>query len=65
MKLTPREKLLQAIRKNPNATFEELKRACKMSNKSVVDYHIKKLIAAGIIRKGNRWEIVTDPPASS
>jgi DNA-binding MarR family transcriptional regulator len=58
MKLHPSQKLiLKAIRKNPNLMPAEIAEltGLKFDN---TRYHIAKLIKAGVIRDGNRWEVL-------
>ena len=49
--------LLKAIRKNPNSSIRELQEACGIKNISVADYHLNKMMAAGLIYKVNKWVI--------
>lgn len=56
------EKILRLIKENPSITNKELARLCDITEDGVF-YHIKKMKAAGIIRrigpdKGGHWEIV-------
>ena len=53
-----RKKIIRFLKANPEATFEEIRKAAGVSSKSVVDYHIKTLMAAGMLRKINQWEVV-------
>lgn len=50
--------LLQAIRQNPNASLKQLRDASGIKTLSVVEYHLKKMIENGLIRKSPRWEII-------
>lgn len=52
--------ILKAIRKNPEITVRELQTVCKIVSSSNVQHHLLVLQAEGIIRKVNRWEILTD-----
>jgi predicted transcriptional regulator len=54
------KKLLDAIKKRPESTIRDLQKACKISSASVADYHLTKMMAAGWIRKLNRWEIIVE-----
>ena len=56
------EKILRLIKENPSITNKELAMLCEITVDGVF-YHIKKMKAAGIIRrigpdKGGHWEIV-------
>jgi hypothetical protein len=60
MKLKPnktRSLILKAIKADPNATYRELQAACGASSTSVVEHHVLRLMAAGLIAKGTRWII--------
>jgi len=52
--------ILKAIKSDPNITVRGLQKAVKISSTSVVDYHLNKLMAHGYIRKGNKWEIMSN-----
>jgi DNA-binding MarR family transcriptional regulator len=52
------QRLLKAIKHNPNASVRELQMATKMSSPSIVDYHLTKLIAQELVKRGARWEIL-------
>ncbi len=54
------QRLLKAIKQDPNASVRDLQKATRMSSPSIVDYHLTKLIAQGLVRRGNRWEIIKD-----
>jgi predicted transcriptional regulator len=59
MKITAKhQELLRAIKKNPNATLRELMEKADMNSTSTVDYYIKNLMVEGLLRRGNKWEIV-------
>lgn len=59
MKITAKhQELLRAIRKKPNATLRELGEAIDIHSTSTVDYYIKTLMVEGLLRKGNKWEII-------
>jgi predicted transcriptional regulator len=60
MKDTPETKILKAIKANPQSTIREIAKAAELSSVSLADYHLKALIRKGLIRKVNRWEILTD-----
>lgn len=51
------KKLLDAIRKKPESTIRDLQKACKISSVSVADYHLTKMMAAGLIYKVNKWVV--------
>ncbi len=55
---SPRNRLLAAIKKQPEATVRELQKMAKMSSPSVVQHHLLVLQANGVIRKINKWEII-------
>ena len=62
MNLHPSQrKLLNAIRRKPDASIRELQRMSGISSTSVADYHLTKMMAAGIIRKVNEYEILIEP----
>lgn len=62
MKLSRKHQdLLKAIRKNPNATLRELQDVIDANATSVVDYHLTKLMAKGLLRKGDKWTVVEQP----
>lgn len=52
------QELLKAIRKNPNVTLKELQAVIDANSIPIVDYHLKSMMAEGLIRKGNKWEII-------
>ena len=59
------EKNLRLIKENPSITNKELARLCDITEDGVF-YHIKKMKAAGIIRrigpdKGGHWEVIEKP----
>ena len=59
------EKILRLIKENPSITNKELARLCDITEDGVF-YHIKKMKAAGIIRrigpdKGGHWEVIEKP----
>lgn len=57
---TTHKKLLAEIRKNPNSTLAEYGAAIGVSAPATVDYHMRTLIINGLVRKGNKWEIIED-----
>ena len=59
------EKILRLIKENPSITNKELARLFDITEDGVF-YHIKKMKAAGIIRrigpdKGGHWEVIEKP----
>ena len=59
------EKILRLIKENPSITNKELARLCDITEDGVF-YHIKKMKAAGVIRrigpdKGGHWEVIEKP----
>lgn len=56
--MTNQQKLLRAIAKNPDATIRDLMKATDISSTSLVNYHVKQLIADGKIRKLQRYEVL-------
>ena len=59
------EKILRLIKENPSITNKELAMLCEITEDGVF-YHIKKMKAAGIIRrigpdKGGHWEVIEKP----
>ena len=59
------EKILRLIKENLSITNKELARLCDITEDGVF-YHIKKMKAAGIIRrigpdKGGHWEVIEKP----
>ncbi len=50
-----RKRILAALRKDPNMHMGQLKKAAKIASKSVVSYHLNKLIAEGKISKQARY----------
>lgn len=62
MKITEiHKKLLRAIKKNPNGTLRQYGEEIGVSSTSTVDYYRKDLMLAGLLRRGNKWEIVEQP----
>lgn len=58
MKAHPvRSKIIAYLKENPEASIREIKTAVGISSTSVVDYHITKLAAAGVLKKINRYEV--------
>ena len=55
--MTSKQRILEAIKQNPNATYAELARACGMSVTNVV-YHTEKLIEQGKVRIRDKWEVL-------
>jgi predicted transcriptional regulator len=53
--MTSKQRILEAIKQNPNATYAGLAKTCNMSVTNVV-YHTKKMIDAGIIKRG--WVVL-------
>ena len=54
-----RKKLLRFLKGNPEASVRDMKKAAGLSSTSVVDYHIGKLMAEGLLRKvPQRWEVM-------
>ena len=56
------EKIFRLIKENPSITNKELARLCDITEDGVF-YHIKKMKAAGVIRrigpdKGGHWEVI-------
>lgn len=61
----PKQKaILKAIRKDPEITVRSLQKLLKISSSSVVQHHLLKLQAEGVIRKVNRWEIINQDAAT-
>lgn len=60
MKDKPEDKILKAIKINPESTVREIAKAAGLSGSSHADYHLKALMLKGKIRKVNKWEILTD-----
>ena len=59
------EKILRLIKENPSITNKELAMLCEITEDGVF-YHIKKMKAAGVIRrigpdKGGHWEVIEKP----
>lgn len=52
-----KERILEAIKQNRNATYAELAQASGLSITTVV-YHMRKMIDSGVIRQGRKWEIL-------
>ena len=50
--MTSKEKILEAIKQNPNASYMDLAKACGMS-KTNVFHHVQGLIKQGIVEKIN------------
>lgn len=55
--MTSKDKILEAIKQNPNASYRDLAKACGMS-KTNVYHHVQRFIADGIVGTGYRWEIL-------
>lgn len=61
MKLSRKHQdLLRAIRKNPNATLRELQEVIGANSTSVVDYYLTKMMARGLLKKNDKWEIINE-----
>lgn len=59
MKITDiHKKLIREIGKNPNATLKKLGIVTGIHATATVDYHLKALMAEGLLRRGNKWEVV-------
>ena len=59
------EKILRLIKETPSITNKELAMLCEITEDGVF-YHIKKMKAAGVIRrigpdKGGHWEVIEKP----
>lgn len=50
-----RDRILAAIKRNPNATIRELVKSSKASSTSVVAYHIHVMLASHILSRGAKW----------
>lgn len=62
MKITEmHKKLLREIRKNPNVTLKELGVITGIHATATVDFHLRALMIEGLLRRGNKWEIVEQP----
>ncbi len=55
--MTSKEKILEAIKQNPNASYMDLAKACGMS-KTNVFHHVQGLIESGLVRHGFKWEVL-------
>ncbi|CAB5212727.1 HTH_ARSR domain containing protein [uncultured Caudovirales phage] len=55
--MTSKEKILEAIKQNPNASYMDLAKACGMS-KTNVFHHVNGLIESGLVRHGFKWEVL-------
>lgn len=53
-----RKKILNFLRKNPNATQPDIMKAAGIKHRSMLDYHMSKLMAAGLVRKNDKYEVV-------
>lgn len=53
-----RTKIIAFLKENPRASIRDIKAATGLSSTSLVDYHIAKLMAEGMLRKiPQRWEV--------
>ena len=59
--MTSKQRILEAIKQNPNATYAELARVCGMSVTNVV-HHEKKLIEQGIVKIRSKRVVNETPP---
>lgn len=55
--MTSKEKILEAIKQNHNASYMDLAKACGMSKTNAV-HHAGKLIEAGIVKVNDKWEVL-------
>lgn len=50
-------KIMEALTENPDLTFGQLQEEADVSSSSVIDYHLKALMANGFLKRGNRYEV--------
>ncbi len=55
--MTSKQKILEAIKQNPNASYMDLAKSCGMS-KTNVFHHVQGLIELGKVKINDKWEVL-------
>ncbi len=57
-----RDKILKALRKNPDSTVRALGAATGIASPAVIHHHLSHLVMNGHIKKNPRWTVIQQRP---